>query len=52
MDVVAVDVSGDATPVVLGADTASARVITVDAPTEVPAPPADAEEQPPPEGVG
>jgi len=52
MDVVAVDVSGNATPIVLGADAAAARVITVDAPTEVPVPPVDAEEQPPPEGVG
>jgi hypothetical protein len=52
IDVVAVGVAGDATPVVLGADAAAARTVTTSAPTSVPAPPVDAEEQPPPEGVG
>jgi len=52
MDVVAVDVGGNATPVVLGVEAAAARTITTAAPTSVPAPPNDAEEQPPPEGVG
>jgi hypothetical protein len=52
MDVVAVDVAGGSTPVVLGADAAAARTVTMMAPTSVPAPPTDAPEQPPPEGVG
>jgi hypothetical protein len=52
MDVVAVDVAGGSTPVVLGADAAAARTVTTMAPTSVPAPPAAAPEQPPPEGVG
>ena len=52
LDVVAVDVTGTATPVVLGVDAAAARTVTTSWPTSVPAPPADAEEQPPPEGVG
>jgi hypothetical protein len=52
IDVVAVDVAGGVTPVVLGVDAAAPRTITTDAPTSVPAPPADAEEEPPPEGVG
>jgi hypothetical protein len=52
MDVVAVDAAGGATPVVLGVDAAAARTVTTGAPTSVPAPPIDAPEQPPPEGVG
>jgi hypothetical protein len=52
IDVEAVDVTGSATPIVLGVDAAAARTVTTSWPTSVPAPPADAEEQPPPEGVG
>jgi WD40-like Beta Propeller Repeat len=52
MDVVAVDAAGGATPVVLGVDAAAARTVTTAAPTSVPAPPIEAPEQPPPEGVG
>lgn len=52
MDVVAVDVAGEQTPVVLGADVAATRTITTSAPDSVPAPPVEAEEEPPPGGVG
>ena len=43
---------GPSTPIVLGVDAAASRTVTTSWPTSVPAPPADAEEQPPPEGVG
>ena len=52
LDLSAVDVSGDVTLLVLGAEAAAARTITTSWPESVPAPPAQAEEEPPPEGVG
>jgi hypothetical protein len=52
LDLSAVDVSGEVTPLVLGAEAAAARTITSSWPDSVPAPPAQAEEEPPPEGVG
>ncbi|HVF08576.1 MAG TPA: hypothetical protein VNC60_08375, partial [Actinomycetota bacterium] len=52
LDVSAVDVSGEVTPLVLGADAAAARTITTSWPESVPAPPAQPDEEPPPEGVG
>jgi WD40-like Beta Propeller Repeat len=52
LDVSAVAVSGKVTPLVLGVDAAAARTITTSWPDSVPAPPAQADEEPPPEGVG
>ena len=53
LDLVVVDATGgDQTPVVLGAEVAATRTVTTAAPDTVPAPPIEAEEQPPPGGVG
>lgn len=52
LDLSAVDVTGDVTPLVLGADVGATRTVTRSAPDSVPAPPVEAEEVPPPEGVG
>lgn len=52
VDLLAVDVTGDQTPLVLGAETAAARTLTTSAPDAVPAPPVEAEEEAPPGGVG
>lgn len=52
LDVVAVDAAGNTTPIVTSVDAAATRTITTSVPESVPAPPVDAEEQPPPEGVG
>ncbi len=52
LDLSAVDVAGDVSALVLGAEVAAARTVTTSAPDSVPAPPVEAEEQPPPEGVG
>ena len=52
LDLIAVDVAGNETPLVLGADVAATRTITTSAPDSVPAPPVEAEEEPPPGGVG
>jgi hypothetical protein len=52
IDLVAVDAAGHQTPVVLGAEIGATRTITTSAPESVPAPPIEAEEEPPPGGVG
>lgn len=52
LDLVAVDAAGDQTPLVLGAEVAATRTRTKSAPESVPAPPVEAEEEPPPGGVG
>ncbi|HJR96552.1 MAG TPA: hypothetical protein VJ979_01435 [Actinomycetota bacterium] len=52
LDLVAVDVAGNQTPLVLGAQVAATRTVTTSAPDSVPAPPVEAEEEPPPGGVG
>ena len=52
LDLSAVDVAGNITPLVLGAEVAAARIVVRSAPDSVPAPPVQADEQPPPEGVG
>ena len=52
IDLVAVDAAGHETPIVLGADVGASRSITTSAPESVPAPPVEAEEEPPPGGVG
>ncbi len=52
LDLIAVDVAGSQTPLVLGAEVAATRIATVSAPDSVPAPPLQAEEEPPPGGVG
>ena len=52
LDLVAVDAAGHDTPIVLGADIGATRTFTTSAPTSVPAPPVEAEEEPPPGGVG
>jgi hypothetical protein len=52
IDLVAVDAAGHQTPIVLGADIGATRTLTTSAPETVPAPPVEAEEEPPPGGVG
>jgi hypothetical protein len=52
IDLVAVDVAGHQTPIVLGAEIGATRTLTTSAPETVPAPPVEAEEEPPPGGVG
>jgi hypothetical protein len=52
LDLVAVDITGDETPLVFEVRSAAARTITSSAPDSVPAPPVEAEEEPPPGGVG
>jgi hypothetical protein len=52
LDLVAVDITGDQTPLVFDVGSAAARTITMSAPDSVPAPPVEAEEEPPPGGVG
>ena len=52
LDLVAVDAAGDQIPLVLGAEVAATRTVTTSAPDSVPAPPSEAEEEPPPGGVG
>ena len=52
LDLSAVDAAGTVSPLVLGAEVAATRTVTTSAPDSVPAPPVQAEEQPPPEGVG
>jgi hypothetical protein len=52
LDLIAVDAVGDQTPLVVGAEVAATRTVTTSAPDSVPAPPGQAEEEPPPGGVG
>lgn len=52
LDLVAVDAAGDQIPLVIGAEVAATRTLTTSAPDSVPAPPNEAEEEPPPGGVG
>jgi hypothetical protein len=52
IDLVAVDAAGHQTPVVFGAEIGATRTLTTSAPETVPAPPVEAEEEPPPGGVG
>lgn len=52
LDLVAVDAARNQTPLVFGADVAATRMMTFSAPDSVPAPPVEAEEEPPPGGVG
>jgi hypothetical protein len=52
VDLVAVDAAGQEMPIVLGADVGATRTLTTSAPETVPAPPVEAEEDPPPGGVG
>jgi len=52
LDLVAVDIAGNETPLVVGAEVAATRTVTTSAPDSVPAPPVEAEEEPPPGGVG
>jgi hypothetical protein len=52
LDLVAVDAAGQQTPIVLGAEIGATRTFTTSAPESVPAPPVEAEEEPPPGGVG
>lgn len=51
LDLVAVDATGERTPLVLGADVAATRTVVTSAPDFVPEP-ASEEEEPPPTGVG
>ena len=52
VDLVAVAVAGQQTPIVLGAEIGATRTLTTSAPETVPAPPVEAEQEPPPGGVG
>jgi len=52
LDLVAVDAAGGQTPIVSGAEIGATRTFTTSAPESVPAPPEQAEEEPPPGGVG
>jgi hypothetical protein len=52
LDLSTVDAAGNVTPLVLGAEIGATRTVTRSAPDSVPAPPVEAEELPPPEGVG
>lgn len=52
LDLSAVDAAGNVTPLVLGAEIGATRTVTRSAPDSVPAPPVEAEELPPPDGVG
>ena len=52
IDLVAVDAAGDQTPIVMDAEIGATRTLTTSAPESVPAPPVEAEEEPPPGGVG
>ena len=52
LDLSVVDAAGNVNALVLDAEVAATRTVTTSAPDSVPAPPVEAEEQPPPEGVG